>query len=179
MECLFVALLIVSLGCGWLEAKFYVDQQQAIQQTFPASARVARKTLFLTQAQTERIQHVARARLDSSIITYYVGESTGGVVGTVFFDRRTVRTMLVTYMVVVTPQGAVDHVEVLSFDEPDDYLPPLRWLGLYKGRRLDDDLSIGRGIPRMTGATLSSQAMNDGIRLCLAIYDVAIKGAAK
>ncbi len=86
-----------------------------------------------------------------------------------------VRTLPVTYMAVVKPSGRMDHVDILSFDEPNDYLPPARWLALYKNHALNNDLAIGRGIPHITGASLTSQAMNDGIRMILAIYQVALK----
>jgi electron transport complex protein RnfG len=84
--------------------------------------------------------------------------------------------MPVTYMTVVKPSGDIDHVDILSFEEPEDYLPPARWLALYKNRALGNDLAVGRAIPHITGASLSSQAINDGIRLMLAIYQVGVKG---
>ena len=84
--------------------------------------------------------------------------------------------MPVTYAAFVKPSGELDHVDILSFDEPDDYLPPLRWLQLYRNRVLNNDLAIGHAIPRITGASLTSQAINDGVRRALAVFEVCIKG---
>jgi electron transport complex protein RnfG len=168
--------LVICLGCGWAGAKVYISQPQAIQMAFPRTA-VERKTAFLTPDQVRQIESLAQTKPDSSIVTYYVARSSTGVEGIAFFDRRLVRTLPVVYMAVVKPSGAIDRVEILSFDEPEDYLPPAPWLKLYRDRVLNNNLTLGRGIPHITGASLTSQAMNDGIRLILATYQVAVKGA--
>lgn len=172
---LLIAGLTVFLACGWVQAKSYLLPPQALAEAFP-SYKIERKTLFLTAAQKSQIENLAGAKLESGIYSYYVARSTQGVAGVAFFDRRIVRSMPVTYMAVVNPSGTLGYVDVLSFDEPEDFLPPARWLALYKNRALDNDLAIGRGIPHITGASLTSQAMNDGIRLILAIYQVGVKG---
>jgi len=170
-----IAALILCMACGWLEANVFLTQPQAIHTAFHTDT-VERKTVFLTPEQRQQIEKISGVKGDSSIVSYYVARNASGVEGIAFFDRRMVRTLPVTYMAVVKPSGQIDHVDILSFDEPDDYFPPERWLALYKNRQLDNDLSIGRGIPHITGASLTSQAMNDGIRMILAIYQVAVKG---
>jgi len=169
-----IAVIVVWLGCGWLEAKVYLSQPQALQTAFQSNA-VERKTLFLTPGQVQQVETLSRTKVDSSIVSYYVSRDAKGITEFAFFDKRTVRTMPVTYMAVLNPSGTIDRVDILSFEEPDDYLPPARWLALYKNRSLNNDLVIGRDIPHITGASLSSQAMNDGIRQILAIYQLCIK----
>jgi electron transport complex protein RnfG len=170
-----IVALVLCLVCGWLEADVYLTQPQAIQAAFHADA-IERKTLFLNKDQIEKIETLARVKMDSSIVSYYVARNSTGVTGVAFFDRRIMRTMPVTYMTVIKPTGDIDHIDILSFEEPLDYLPPARWLALYKNRGLDNDLTLGHAIPHITGASLSSQAMNDGIRLMLAIFHVGVKG---
>lgn len=172
---LLLAALIVVL-CGRAQAKVYATQAQAIRAAFPART-VARKTLFLSAEQAARIEALARVKVDSRVVTYYVARDESGAASVAFFDRGLVRTMPMTYAVVVKAMGEVERVEILSFDEPDDYLPPARWLGLYRGRPLNNDLAVGRGIPHITGASLTSQAVNDGVRRALATFAVALKGS--
>ena len=172
---LLIAALVLCLAGGWVQAKEYLTQPQALREAFP-SYQVERKTLFLTPAQGAQVKQLAGTKADSLIYSYYVARSTAGVAGVAFFDKRIVRSMPVTYMVVVNPAGSVQYVDVLAFDEPEDFFPPARWLALYKNRALGSDMAIGRGIPHITGASLTSQAMNDGIRLILAIYQVGVKG---
>src|SRR5262249_32121861 len=146
-----ILLLLIGLWCGWAQAKAFQTQQQAIHSAFP-SHQVGRITVFLTQEQIERIEKLARVKVDSRIVIYYVARGASGVEGVAFFDRQVGRTMPVTYAAFVKPPGEPDPLDILSFDEPDDYLPPLRWLQLYRNRALNDDLAIGHAIPRITGA---------------------------
>jgi hypothetical protein len=170
-----LAVLLLGLCCGAARAKSYQTQQQAISAAFGA-APVERKTLFLSKEQAEAIEKLSRAKVSSRIVSYYVSRGPAGVSGVAFFDRQVVRDMPVTFMVAVKPSGEIDRVEILSFDEPADYLPPLRWLQLYGSRRLNDDLAIGRAIPHITGSSLTSQAMNDGVRRALATFEIGVKG---
>ena len=174
MTALTLALLLVGLCCGAARAKSYQTQQQAIAAAFPL-LRIDRKVLFLNKDQAERIERLAQTKVASRVISYYVSRSSAGVAGVAFFDRQIVRDMPVTFMVAVKPSGEVDRVEILAFEETEDYLPPLRWLQLYRKRRLNDDLRIGRSIPHITGASLTSQAMNDGVRRALATFEVGVK----
>jgi Na+-translocating ferredoxin:NAD+ oxidoreductase RnfG subunit len=81
-------------------------------------------------------------------------------------------------MVVVDPAGSVVKVEVLSFDEPPEYLPKARWFEQFKSRRLDRELAAGRGIPVVTGATLTSRAVAAAVRRALALHAVLVAPAA-
>jgi hypothetical protein len=174
----FLVAALVSLGLlgGQAWAKSYLTQPQALSEAFPSeTASVGRKTIFLSADQASAIEKLARAKVDSRVVSYYVAHDKKGVTGVAFFDRQNVRTMPMTFCVVVKPDGTLDRVELLSFDEPDDYLPPPRWLALYKAHKLGDDLGVGRAIPRITGASLTSQAVNDGVRRALATFQLAVK----
>ena len=85
-------------------------------------------------------------------------------------------------MVLVDPAGAVARVEVLSFQEPEDYLPLPQWYAQFPGRPLDAELSLKRGIRPVAGATLTTNATTDAVRRVLALHRVLSadsSGAAK
>ena len=65
---------------------------------------------------------------------------------------------------------AAERVELLAFFEPPDYEPPARWLNQFKGRRLNDDLYLKRGLRNISGATLTAQSFADGVRRALAVF---------
>ena len=75
-------------------------------------------------------------------------------------------------MVVVDPAGAIRRIEVLSFDEPEEYLPRPGWYAQFPGKPLDDELSLKRGIRPITGATLTARVTTDAARRCLALHRV-------
>jgi hypothetical protein len=171
---LLAAFLLIS-GVGYVSAKAFLTQPQALSLAFPAGG-VQRKTVFLKPEQVAQIEALAHAKMDTRIVSFYVSRGPSGVQGVAFFDRRVVRTLPIVYMAVLRPSGAVERVEVMDFEEPDDYLPSAKWLALFRGKPLSDDLAVGRVIPHITGASLTSQAMNDGLRLIMATYQIAVKG---
>jgi Na+-translocating ferredoxin:NAD+ oxidoreductase RnfG subunit len=92
--------------------------------------------------------------------------------GYAYFDTHRVRTLPETVMVVVTSDGKIDRIEILSFDEPPEYLPKERWMDQFDGRRLDDDLSLKRKIRPLSGASLSARAITNASRKVLALHKV-------
>jgi hypothetical protein len=101
----------------------------------------------------------------------------GKVVGTAYFDTHRVRTMPETILVLVDAAGAVARIEVLSFQEPEDYLPLPRWYAQFPGRLLDDELSLKRAIRPVAGATLTTNATTDAVRRVLALHRVLSAGS--
>jgi hypothetical protein len=76
-------------------------------------------------------------------------------------------------MVLLDHQGAIQRVEVLSFSEPEDYLPKRAWMDQFTGRRLDDELALRRGIHNLAGASLSADAITQACRRILALHRLA------
>lgn len=155
-------------------AQVFKTKNEALLQAFPEKDSVARKVLFLTEKQVEEIQKLAKAKLESKIITYYVGSTADSVLGYAFFETSIVRTKPATFMVVVNPDGKVKYIEILAFYEPADYLPTNNWYNLFKEKQLNEDLWPKRGIHNITGATLSVRAITLGVRKILAIFEIAI-----
>jgi len=155
-----------------LAARVFMKQEEALSRAFPAPARVERKTLFLDQGRAAKIERESRERLPGRIVTYYVGIGKEGTLGYAYFDSHRVRTLPETIMVLVTPKGTVSRVSILSFSEPEDYLPREAWLDQFAGRGLDSDLAMRRGIHNLTGASLSAVAITSACRRILAIHRV-------
>lgn len=158
-----------------MAARVLMTQEEALKLAFPSMASVERKTVFLEKGDIEKIQKLAKSKMESEVVTYYVGKSTAGVLGYVFFETHIVRTMPETFMAVVNPDGALKFVEILAFHEPEDYLPAKRWLALFEKKKLDKELWVKRGIRNITGATLTAQAVTGEIRRILAFFEIAIK----
>lgn len=168
-----LVVLIAALSAGLLArpaaARVLLTQKQALALAFPSGEKIERKTAFLTPQQVRAAQEAARAKIDSRVWTYYVGVSSRGATGYAYFDSHVVRTAAETLMVVLEPSGEVRSVEVLSFLEPDDYLPNERWLGQFKQKGLKDDLVAHRGIRNLSGASLTSEAAAAAVRRVLAV----------
>jgi hypothetical protein len=83
-----------------------------------------------------------------------------------------VRTLPETVMIVVGPDAKVQRIDILSFDEPPDYFPKQRWIDQFRGRALDDDLSLRGKIRPISGASLTGRAITNASRKVLALHHV-------
>ena len=152
-------------------AQVRLTREQALDLYFPG-ATVERRTSFLTDAQVSGIEERGRAKVESRVLTYYTARNSAGVVGTAFFETKTVRTMPATFVVVIAPDTTVTAVEILAFHEPEDYSPTKPWLKQFTGKSPEDDLFLKRGIRVIAGATLTAQALTDAVRRLLATYEI-------
>ena len=166
------------IGRGSVESRVFMTQEEALRLAFSTGTMVERKNLYLSNEQKKQIEEQAKSKMDSSLVTYYMGKSTEGVNGFAFFDSHNVRTMPEALMVVVNPDGSLRFVEILAFYEPEDYLPPKRWLGLFQKKKLDENLWVKRGIRNVAGATLTTQAITEAVRRILATFQVVIQPKA-
>ncbi len=157
-----------------------MTQQQALASAFPAGTKITRQALFLTPEQRNAARKESGIDFDDRMIVRYVGLAGGTagdrVIGYAYFDTHRVRTLPETIMIVLTPDAKVQKIEILSFDEPPEYQPKPRWIDQFRGRKLDDDLSLKRAIRPITGASLSGRAIVNASRKILALHH-AIGGA--
>jgi Na+-translocating ferredoxin:NAD+ oxidoreductase RnfG subunit len=153
-------------------AKVLLTQEEALRLAFPG-ARVEARTAFLTDEQRRAAKSLSgEEELPSALVRYYAATKDGRAVGEAYFDTHVVRTMPETVMVVVAPDARIARIEVLSFSEPEEYLPRARWYQQFQGKPLDDELSLKRAIHPVSGATLTSRATTDAARRVLALYQI-------
>ena len=153
-----------------------MTQPQALAMAFPGE-RVERRVFALTDSQLAATRTLARVKTTSRLLTAYLAWRGDTLSGTAFFDSRTVRTMPAVIMVVVAPDSTARRVDLLAFDEPPDYRPMPRWLDQFGNRPLNDQLWPGRDIRTLSGATLTTRSITDGVRLALALYRTVVAPA--
>ena len=163
--------VVLLLTAGAAAGKVFLSQQEALGLAFPAGAAIERRTVFLTTAQQKAVQKETESdRAPGALVTCYVGTREGRELGTAYFDTHVVRTQAETLMILVLPGGTIGRIEVLSFSEPEEYLPRERWYAQFSGRALDDELAMRRGIHAVSGATLTARATTEAARRVLAIH---------
>lgn len=173
-SCLVAALLAAA---GPASAKVYLTVDEALDLAFEG-CRVERTTVYLTDAEKERAEALAGSDVESAIVYPYVADCGGEPGGTAYFDAHRVRTLPETLMVVVSPRGEVTRVEILAFNEPEDYIPRDIWYQQFLDEDLDRELALGRSIRAVTGATLTARATTQAVRRVLALHQVVEERAA-
>jgi hypothetical protein len=160
--------------CPGLRAQETLTIDEALALAFPTPAAVERQTAFLTEEEVARASELAGPDVvvSQSVVTYYIGVRGSDTLGLAYFDRHRVRTLPEVLMIVVTPAGTIDRIDVIRFTEPPEYRPPDGWLGTFLDRGLTEDLSLKGDIIAITGATLTSRAVTHAARRTLAVHEV-------
>ena len=166
---------VAILAAANLQAQVFKTKDVALREAFAGCDTIVRKVVFLTDDQVMAIEKDARSKVESKVVAYYVGHKGDTTVALAFFETTNVRTKPATFMVLVRPDATIEHVEMMAFYEPFDYLPAERWLRLFQEKVLDDNLWPQRGIHGITGATLTVRAITKGVRKILATYQIAIQ----
>jgi hypothetical protein len=158
--------------------KVFLTQEEALKLAFPGAV-VERKSIFLTEAEVAEVARLSGGEKPSALAAAYVASRDRKVVGTAYFETHLVRTLAETLMVVVSPAGTIARIEVLSFSEPEEYLPKEHWYAQFPGKGLDDELSVKRGIRPVSGATLTARATTEAARRVLALHQVVARRVPK
>jgi hypothetical protein len=168
--------LVLLLGWrGRASAKVFVTVDEALRLAFPG-CEVARRTAYLTPEQVKQAKDLSGVDVPSALVAFHEARRNGQLVGTAWFDTHRVRTLPETLLVVVDPQGRVVRLEVISFREPEEYMPRGAWYDQFKGRGLDRNLDLKAGIHPVSGATLTARATTSAVRRVLALHQVIVGG---
>ncbi len=165
----FLALATISLAAA------LPTREDALKLAYPG-ATFTRHEHFLTEDQARRVNRLSQRDLPGLWWVAYEAVKDGKSMGVAFFDTHRVRTLNETTMVAVSCEWKIIRVEVIQFHEPQEYLAKDAWKQQFNGHKLDDELSLKRGIRPLGGATLTANAMTDASRRCLALCQILYGG---
>ncbi len=145
---------------------------EQIKMSNPGS-RMQTETRYLTQSQLQEARSAAGVEVPSALVVRKVLiSSSGKTLEFIYTDTHRVRTHPETLLLRVGPDQELKRIEVLSFDEPMEYLPKPLWFGTFQNKKLTPELEIKGGIPMVTGASLSARSVVEASRRILAIHKV-------
>lgn len=163
---------------GRASAQELLQPKEALALAFP-KAQIERTSICLSREQRKIVEKLAGHELTSSRVRPYLAKVDGKLVGTAYFDTRKVRTKAQTLMIAIGPEGTVQRIEVLRFDEPREYRASAKWMAQLPGKSLSSTLKIKGEIRNLTGATLTARATVNAVREALAIHQVLKAEQAK
>jgi len=152
-----------------------MTQDQALRLAFPPPIAIERRTLYLDDAQAKQAGDAAGVPIEARVVPYYVGRSDGVITGYAYFDTHLVRTLPEIIMIRVSPAGAIVAIDIVAFDEPQDYRVTTRWLDQFRGRNAAEAPRLPGAIRSLSGATLSARAVTDAARRVLALHRLFVQ----
>ena len=103
-------------------------------------------------------------------------EAGGRVVGFLVFDRVIGKHLYIDYAVALSPAGAVQRVDILEYRESyGGEVKNASWLAQFVGKTSASPLKLNGDIRNISGATLSSMHLTEGVKRILATYGNRLK----
>src|SRR5713226_319094 len=134
-----------------------------------ASPAYAMQYLSIDEAQKQAFPSATRF-VEVQAGRVWKAEAGGRVAGFFIFDRVVGKHLYIDYAVALTPNGAVHSVEILQYRE--SYGGEIRspsWLAQFVGKTSGSSLQVGSDIRNISGATLSSHHVTEGVKRIMAI----------
>ena len=182
---MFSSLAPIRAGSLWLllavlfqaqvgEGRVLITVDEALRSIYPDCV-ASKDTQYLSQAQIREAQEASGLSVPSAVVIRYQVSCPGTALRYAYTDTHRVRTHPETLLVALDAQGKIARIEVLSFDEPTEYLPKTEWYDTFKSQSLTPELSLKRAIPTVTGASLTSRATTEAARRVLAVHQALLK----
>jgi FMN-binding domain len=167
----FLVVPVALIACQSAQALVYLSVEQAQALMFPGQ-RLVPFPVVLSAPDIAAIEKDSGVQVYAGTLLAWKADA-----GWFFTDSVIGKHDLIRYAVALDPDGRVRDVEILEYREAyGGEVRNGRWLRQFAGLRHGDELRIGRGIQNISGATLSSGHLTDGIRRLLATYAIAIAG---
>jgi Na+-translocating ferredoxin:NAD+ oxidoreductase RnfG subunit len=153
-----------------------------IKWTAPAAAVVsltsaAHAVQYLSVPEAQKLAFPAATRfVETQAGRAWKAQAGDKVIGLFVFDRVIGKHLFIDYAVALDPAGHVLRVDILQYRESygGDVRSP-SWLAQFVGKTRGSSLEVNKDIRNISGATLSSLHVTEGVKRILAAYGTAIR----
>ena len=149
----------------------YLTVEQAHAAIFPGK-KLASADVKLTSEQRKAIEKASGVRVRNP--EQKVWKVEGG--GWFILDEVIGKHEFITYAVGLNEDGAVKQIEVMDYRETyGGQVREEKWRAQFIGKKYGAKLKLDDDIQNISGATLSSRHIVDGVRRLLALYEFVLK----
>lgn len=159
-----------------VSTRSYFTEEEAFEKAFPEGTKIEKRVVFVFDEQRERIKSLANVKSVSGTFTYYEGIREGETIGYAVIKNVLGKLSHITFMVILDPEGEIDMVEILASQGLwGADIRQKRFLDQFKKKTINDPLRLKSDIDAITGATISSRALTEGIKEILGYLSVLLQ----
>jgi len=152
-------------------ATTYLTVEQAQQTIFPG-ATLTQAFVTLTDDQKREIERRSGVEVSNKEVRLWKVGSGGYFI----VDEVIGKHEFITYAIGLNADGSVKQIEIVVYRESYGYeVRNAAWRRQFVGKTTGDAVRLNQDIRNISGATLSSRHVADGVRRVLATYVVALK----
>jgi len=158
-----------------LQAKLLLSPYEAMTLHFPEDVNIEKKSILLTKNEAQAVSKLAKSKLKTKIYKTFHATKDGKLIALGILVLHKVRSKDTAVLSIITPDGVLQTVEIIAFNEPIEYLPSKSWLQVLNNKTLSPTLALGKDIPSISAATMSARATTMSSRIALSIFEVKFK----
>ena len=149
-------------------AEVYLSENQAAMIFFP-DLKLEPCWMDLTSQEMKTITKVSGEKVVSPRVRVWWGTDRQALI----IDRVLGKHELITYAVAINPDSKIKGIEILEYRETYGYqIKEPQWRKKFVGKSIADPLKLDKDIPNISGATLSSAHVTNGVRRILHTYEI-------
>ncbi len=153
-------------------ATVYLTVEQAQKLMFPGET-LTPHFVDLTDAQVSKIEDASDADVLSNHLKAW--KASGG--GWFIADQVVGKHEFIPIALGIDAHGAVKDIEILEYREAyGDSVRNPKWRAQFKGKTAPSPLQLTGDIQNISGATLSSKHITDGVRRLMKTYELVLAG---
>lgn len=157
----------------------YLSLDAAQKAVYPDADAFQEVVVRQTAEQINALLALAGPQPPHGTIRIFKATRNGSVLGHVFVDEVIGRESLITYAIGIDADGALRNLEIMSYRESHggEVRNP-GWRAQFDHRDSLDQLRFRTDIKNISGATLSSEHVTQGVRWLLALWQATLRPAA-
>jgi len=157
-------------------AEDYINEPQAQKLIFPSSTEFIKKTIQLSDDQVDKIKSLAGVKQRNKKPQIWEVKEKTKTLGWFYIDEVVGKHEFISFAIGLDVNGKVLGVEIMSYRETKGgEIRNETWRKFFKGKTLSDPFKLDNDIPNITGATLSSRNLLDGVKRLLVLQQVHIE----
>ncbi len=165
---LLASLLAAPIPYVAAHAETYLSETQAAAVLFPGISMEPR-WVDLTPEEKKSIEKASKDRILSPRVRVFWGPHREALL----IDQVVGKHEFITYAVGIHPDGKVKGVEIMDYRETYGYqVKEMDWRSQFIGKTSGDPLKVDKDIRNISGATLSSVHVTNGVRRTLQTYEL-------
>jgi Na+-transporting NADH:ubiquinone oxidoreductase subunit NqrC len=154
----------------------YLTVEQAQRVMFAEATAFKEQDVQLSPDQMRQVEQLAGIPARSAHWRVFGAYKDDAPIGYVVLDDVIGKFELISYAVAINPDALIRQVEILTYRESHgSEIRSPAWRKQFAGKTAQSGLVVGEGIANISGATLSSTHVTNGVRRIAAIAQVVLK----
>lgn len=146
----------------------YLSVSEAQKILFPKADRFTQQKIELTDQQMEEIKEISGTRQRNKNPQIWFAYFKKNLLGWFLIDEVIGKHEFITYATALTPDGKVIGIEIMSYRETHGgEVRKVEWRDQFKGKTAKDPFKLDVDVTNISGATLSSRNLLDGVKRLL------------